>query len=164
MVVFTGCDRIKARIKSVVDQTQSEPAPSEPKSLSPEEEAMNKMLQDPKLFDPNAPNSPESDTPTVEINKSATVSILGYHDFRERGGTPMIIASPKFRDQMQAIKDSKIPVIPLSDVLAWKRGEKDIPEEAIVLTMDDGWEGVYQYAYPILKEFGFPFTVYLYKK
>ena len=164
LMVFTGCDRIKARIKSVVDQTQSEPVPPEVKPLSPEEEAMNKMLQDPKLFDANAPNSPEGDTPEVEINKSATVSILGYHDFRERGGTPMIIASPKFRDQMQAIKDSKIPVIPLSDVLAWKRGEKDIPEEAIVLTMDDGWEGVYQYAYPILKEFGFPFTVYLYKK
>jgi peptidoglycan/xylan/chitin deacetylase (PgdA/CDA1 family) len=30
--------------------------------------------------------------------------------------------------------------------------------------MDDGWEGVYTYAYPVLKEYGFPFTIYLYKK
>jgi peptidoglycan/xylan/chitin deacetylase (PgdA/CDA1 family) len=65
---------------------------------------------------------------------------------------------------MQAIKDSKIPVISLSDVMAWKKGEKNIPEEAIVITMDDGWEGVHTFAYPVLRDFGFPFTVYLYKK
>lgn len=161
--VLTGCDRIKARIKSVVEQTQEPPPAPEVVQLSPEEEAMNKMLQDPKLFDANAPSPDLGETPALEINKSATVSILGYHDFRERGGTPMIIAAPKFREQMQAIKDSKIPVIPMRDVLAWKRGEKNIPEESIVITMDDGWEGVYRHAFPILKEFGFPFTVYLYK-
>ena len=109
--------------------------------------------------EPEAPQAPE-----FELNKSSVVSILGYHDFRERGGSPMLIASSKFREQMQAIKDSKIPVISLDDVMAWKRGEKNIPEEAIVITMDDGWEGVYQFAYPVLKEFGFPFTIYLYKK
>ncbi|MDZ4286698.1 MAG: polysaccharide deacetylase family protein, partial [Prosthecobacter sp.] len=69
-----------------------------------------------------------------------------------------------FREQMQAVKDSGIPVIPLSDILAWRKGEKNIPEEAFVITMDDGWEGVYTYAYPVLKEFGFPFTIYCYKK
>jgi len=76
----------------------------------------------------------------------------------------MLIAGSKFRQQMQAIKDSQIPVIPLADVMAWKRGEKNIPPESIVITFDDGWEGVYEQAYPVLKEFGFPFTVYLYKK
>jgi len=161
--MLVSCDRLKARIDSVMARArQSRTAEPAPTALSPEEEAMNKMLQDPKLFESAQPAAEAA--PAVEINKSATVSILGYHDFRERGGTPMIIAEPKFRQQMQAIKDSKIPVIRMSDVIAWKRGEKDIPEEAICITMDDGWEGVYQYAYPVLKEFGFPFTIYLYKK
>ena len=71
---------------------------------------------------------------------------------------------PVFRQQMQALKDANIPVIPMSDVLAWKRGEKNIPEESVVITMDDGWLGVHQFAYPILKEFNYPFTFYLYKK
>ena len=161
LMSLTSCDKIKARIDSVVKRSrQLQPQHEAP--LSSEEERMNRILQDPKLFEAAQP-IPEA--PVVqEINKSAIVSILGYHDFRDRGGTPMIIAGPKFRQQMQAIKDSKIPVIPLSDVLAWKRGEKNIPEESIVITMDDGWEGVYQIAYPILREFGFPFTIYLYKK
>jgi peptidoglycan/xylan/chitin deacetylase (PgdA/CDA1 family) len=135
------------------------------------EESMNQAAEGGKVFDTSVPVTvaPEAEPggggeATVEINKSALVSILGYHDFRERGGTPMIIAGPKFRQQMQAIKDSKIPVVPLTDVLAWKRGEKNIPDECIVITMDDGWQGVYSIAYPILKEYGFPFTVYIYKK
>jgi peptidoglycan/xylan/chitin deacetylase (PgdA/CDA1 family) len=76
----------------------------------------------------------------------------------------MVISETKFREQMQFIKDSNIPVIPLNDVLAWKKGTKNIPEESFVITMDDGWEGVYKHAWPILKEHRFPFTIYLYKK
>ena len=170
LLSFTSCDRVKTKLKSVVKEFKDS-APSQPKLTPAEEEAMNQTLENPSVFDPNAPRpkavpvaeeAPQE--PTIEVNKSAIVAILGYHDFRDRGGSPMMIAEPKFRQQMEAIRDSKIPVIPLSDVLAWKRGEKNIPEEAICITMDDGWVGVYQYAYPILKEMGFPFTVYLYKK
>jgi peptidoglycan/xylan/chitin deacetylase (PgdA/CDA1 family) len=131
---------------------------------------MKQAAEGGKVFDSSVPVVPVTpalvnEVPAaLEINKSALVSILGYHDFKERGGTPMVIAGSKFRQHMQAIKDSKIPVIPLSDVLAWKRGEKNIPDECIVITMDDGWQGVYTIAYPILREFGFPFTIYLYKK
>ncbi|MEQ1749315.1 MAG: polysaccharide deacetylase family protein [Prosthecobacter sp.] len=116
------------------------------------------------IFEAAKPEEAAPKAIAFELNKSAVVAILGYHDFRERGGSPMIIAASKFREQMQAIKDSGIPVIPLSDVLAWRKGQKNIPEECIVITMDDGWEGVHTYAYPVLKEFGFPFTAYIYKK
>ena len=172
LLSFTSCDRIKTKVKSLANELKN-PVPAKKPLTSAEEEAMNKTLDDPKIFDPNAPHpkaaataeeTPDPSEPAVEVNKSASVAILGYHDFRDRGGSPMLIAEPKFRQQMEAIRDSKIPVVALSDMLAWKRGEKNIPEECIVITMDDGWEGVYQYAYPILKEMGFPFTVYLYKK
>ncbi len=171
--MMTSCDRIKTKFKEVAKELKT-PAPQK-KAESAQDEAMNKTLDDPSVFDPNAPR-PKSDgtaattpeepepAPTIEVNKTASVAILGYHDFRDRGGSPMLIAEPKFRQQMEAIRDSKIPVVPLSDVLAWKRGQKNIPEECIVITMDDGWVGVYQYAYPVLKEMGFPFTIYLYKK
>jgi peptidoglycan/xylan/chitin deacetylase (PgdA/CDA1 family) len=166
LVGLASCDRIKSRVDAIMQRTQNIEAKKAPESdhqLSAEEVAMNKMLQDPKLFDASSAEPDVPTAPVVEINKAATVSILGYHDFRERGGTSMLIAGPKFRQQMQAIKDSKIPVITMSDVLAWKRGEKDVPEESIVITIDDGWRGVYEIAYPILKEFKFPFTIYLYK-
>jgi peptidoglycan/xylan/chitin deacetylase (PgdA/CDA1 family) len=159
-----SCDRIKAKIKAVLKSQGLGDKPEEaPPELTPEEQAMNKILENPEVFDA----VPEKEVPKAiafELNKSATVAILGYHDFKERGGSPMVIAAGKFREQMAAIKESKIPVVPLSLVMDWKKGRANVPEECIVITMDDGWEGVYTYAYPVLKEYGFPFTIYLYKK
>lgn len=101
--------------------------------------------------------------PPFAHDKSAQVSILLYHEFSSAGNaTDMTIPTVLFREQMQAIKDSGEAVISLEDFLAWKRGEKNIPNPSIMITMDDGWKSVYTDAYPILKEFGFPFTIFLY--
>jgi peptidoglycan/xylan/chitin deacetylase (PgdA/CDA1 family) len=175
LVLLSGlpaCKRIESkldRLAQAAGLTQGPtPGGSSGKSteapLTPEEEAMEKRLKESAVFEAAKEEDIAPKAEPFELNKSAVVSILGYHDFRERGGNPMIIAASKFREQMKAIKDSGIPVIPLSDVVAWRKGLKNIPEESIVITMDDGWVGVYTYAFPVLKEYGFPFTVYVYKK
>jgi len=92
------------------------------------------------------------------------VAVLGYHDFSEsERETAMRIRTSKFRKQMEVIRKMEIPVISMADFIAWKDEGKAIPEKAIVITLDDGWKSVYTDAYPVLKEFGFPFTIYLYK-
>lgn len=92
------------------------------------------------------------------------VAVLGYHDFSEtERETAMRIRTSKFRKQMEAIRQLGIPVIPMADFIAWKDSGKAIPDKAIVITMDDGWKSSYTDAFPILKEFGYPFTIYLYK-
>ncbi len=94
----------------------------------------------------------------------ARVSVLGYHVFHPtKPATEMLIPTSKFREQMEAIRASKIPVITLAKFLAWRRGAAELPPQSILLTMDDGWRSVYTEAFPIMKEFQFPFTVYLYK-
>ena len=99
------------------------------------------------------------------INKEARVSILGYHDFTEgRSRNDMIINIDVFRDQMQAIKDAELPVISMSKYLAWRRGESDIPERSLMITIDDGWKATHTLAMEVLKEFGYPFTLFLYNK
>ncbi|MEN3943879.1 polysaccharide deacetylase family protein [Prosthecobacter sp. SYSU 5D2] len=166
-----ACKRIESKLDRLAEAAgiTQEPSPDDPSGVSappltPEEEAMEKRLKDSAVFEAAREEDLAPKAEPFELNKSAVVSILGYHDFRERGGSPMIIAASKFREQMKAIKESGIPVIPLSDVIAWRKGLKNIPEESLVITMDDGWVGVYTYAFPVLKEYGFPFTVYVYKK
>ena len=91
------------------------------------------------------------------------VTVLGYHDFSAtKKATEMRIPTEKFRKQMQAIKDLGLKVITMDDFTAWKRGEKEVADKSILITIDDGWKSVYTDAYPILKEFGYPFTVFLY--
>lgn len=101
---------------------------------------------------------------TTEPEKDGVrVTVLGYHDFsKTRPVTDMCISTSKFSKQMQAIKDLKLNVISLEDFKQWKAGKKDIPDRSVLITIDDGWKAVYTEAYPILKEHGFPFTVYLY--
>jgi peptidoglycan/xylan/chitin deacetylase (PgdA/CDA1 family) len=93
------------------------------------------------------------------------VSVLGYHDFSEKlPATAMRIQTSKFRKQMEAIRQLGIKVISMEDFTAWKKSGKEIPKKCIVLTFDDGWKSVYTDIYPILKELGYPFTIYLYKE
>ncbi len=92
------------------------------------------------------------------------VAVLGYHEFSEsEPETEMRIRTAKFRQQLETIRELGLPVIPMSDFIAWKNGEKTIPAKSVVITIDDGWKSVYTDAYPILKEFGYPFTIYLYQ-
>lgn len=97
------------------------------------------------------------------VSDGVRVSVLGYHDFsKTKKATQMLLPTATFRKQMEAIRDLGLNVISMEDFTAWKRGEKKIRDKSVVITIDDGWEAVYTEAYPILKEFKFPFTVFLY--
>lgn len=116
-----------------------------------------------------AQDSPVSVPPVVapvEIpDDGVRVSVLGYHDFAEnKPATQMRIQPSKFRKQMETIRQLGIKVISMEDFSAWKKTGKEIPKKSIVLTFDDGWKPVYTDIFPILKEFGYPFTIYLYKE
>lgn len=109
---------------------------------------------------------PSAAVPPVDVSEDdgARIAVLGYHDFSEtEPETAMRIRTSKFRKQLETIRQLGITVISLDDFVAWKKGEKDIPEKSALITLDDGWKSVYTDAFPILREFGYPFTLYLYK-
>jgi len=93
---------------------------------------------------------------------SSQVTVLGYHRFENPAKDPLAITTEEFRQQMQALKDAGITVISMEDFLAWRRGEKQIPERSALITIDDGYNCAYHIAWPILKEFGYPFTFFVY--
>jgi len=98
------------------------------------------------------------------VNKEARVSILGYHDFVEgKSDSDMKLNIDDFRIQMQAIKDAELPVISMREYLNWKQGKGRIPEKCVMITIDDGWKAVHTLAMPVMREFGYPFTVFLYQ-
>ena len=89
--------------------------------------------------------------------------MLGYHRFVNKVNRPDTEITPaEFEAQMQALKDAGITVISMEDFLAWKRGEKEIPQKSALITLDDGWKSQYEVAWPILKKFGYPFTMFIY--
>ena len=120
------------------------------------------------LWAQDAAVPPAAVLPPTEVlaipDDGVRVSIIGYHDIAENlPETAMRIRTSKFRKQMEAIRLLGIKVITLEEFIAWKKGDQQIPEKSILITFDDGWKSVYTDAFPILKEFGFPYTVFLYK-
>lgn len=100
----------------------------------------------------------------LKIKKSAQVSLLCYHDFTTGKSTnPMVINIEHFRQHMQALRDARLPVISMDHYLAWRRGEKDISDPSILITIDDGWKSTLTLAHPVLRDFGYPYTLFLYK-
>ena len=98
------------------------------------------------------------------INKNAAVMVLCYHRLEEhpRPKDELAITAQEFEKEMQQIKDAGFSVIPMQDFLAWRRGDKDIPAKCCVITIDDGYVSGYDTAWPILKKFNYPFTMFVY--
>ena len=97
------------------------------------------------------------------IDQSAQVVIYGYHRFVKQVRRPDTEITPEmFEAQMKSLKDKNVPVIGMQDFLAWKRGEKNIPPHAAIITIDDGYKSGYEVAWPILKKYGYPVTMFIY--
>src|SRR5882757_9815860 len=101
-------------------------------------------------------------TPAPAVDRSAKVIVFCYHRFEDNPRDTLAIAPAEFRVQMKQLKDDGIAVIPMKDMLAWRRGEKSIPPKSAVITIDDGYVSGFSVAWPILKEFGYPFTMFIY--
>jgi peptidoglycan/xylan/chitin deacetylase (PgdA/CDA1 family) len=114
------------------------------------------------------PSAVPSPSPAPKITKpvvdqTAQVLVFGWHRFVDKVKRPDTEITPQdFAKQMQELKDHGITVIGMQDLLAWKRGEKNIPPRSAVLTFDDGWKSQYEVGWPILKKFGYPLTLFIY--
>lgn len=97
------------------------------------------------------------------VDQTAQTIIFCYHRLVDKIRAPGTeIKTPDFEAQMQMLKDKGITVISLQDYLAWRRGEKNIPPRCAVITFDDGWKSQYEVAWPILKKFNYPVTLFIY--
>jgi len=110
---------------------------------------------------PVAAASPKITKPVVD--QTAQTLIFCYHRLVDKVRYPGTEITPAaFEAQMKELKDKGVTVISMQDLLAWKRGEKNIPPRCAVITFDDGWKSQYEVAWPILKKFGYPVTMFIY--
>src|SRR4051812_2473826 len=115
-----------------------------------------------------APKTAAAATPAPTVSKpvvdqTAQTIIFCYHRLVDKVRYPGTEITPAtFEQQMKMLKDRGITVIGLQDLLAWKRGEKNIPPRCAVISFDDGWKSQYEVAWPILKKLGYPVTMFIY--
>ena len=96
--------------------------------------------------------------------RSQRLLILAYHgislDDEHEWDASLYMSADLFRRRMQLLKNSNCAVLPLSEAVR-RLYDGDLPDRCVALTFDDGNYDFYKQAHPIIREFGFPVTVYL---
>jgi peptidoglycan/xylan/chitin deacetylase (PgdA/CDA1 family) len=84
------------------------------------------------------------------------VAVADEYKYRSRH----YIRKELFRHRIEYLQRKRYPILPLGEAVE-ALGVERLPPCATVITMDDGWEGVYSVALPIIKELGIPVTLYV---
>lgn len=87
------------------------------------------------------------------------VTILLYHAVDDSGSI-LSVPPAAFRVQMRAVRACGRPVMTASE-LARRIAAGNPPSDAVCITFDDGYRSVAREAWPVLREFGLPATVFL---
>ncbi len=64
-----------------------------------------------------------------------------------------------FREQMQRLKDENVDVYSLDQINEMMK-TNTVPNHCVTITFDDIDESVYKVAYPIMKEYNYPFSIF----
>ncbi len=91
---------------------------------------------------------------------SAELIVLSYHEAdhaldRREDFNAMAVETTELAKQFSWLKEHGYVSIKIDDLLAAQRGERPLPEKAVLLTFDDGYRGMYKQVYPLLKVFDF---------
>lgn len=100
----------------------------------------------------------------VFIDGYQRIPVLCYHQFTEdkKSQNKMVVTRAEFESQMDYLAANKYHVLALSELGSFLKGEKELPLNSVVITIDDGYKNYFEVAYPILKKHNFPSTMFIY--
>jgi len=90
------------------------------------------------------------------------LTVISYHEIADQKDAliPMYAVSPtNFVRQMDWLKNHGYHFVSVDQVLNARAGKTPLPEQAVLITFDDGYRSVYNNAFPILKLFNAPAVV-----
>jgi len=90
--------------------------------------------------------------------------VLAYHDVRDRvdqdfDADQYAISTANLIDHFTWLRINGFNVVSIDDILAASRGERPLPERAVLLTFDDGFASVTTHVLPLLELFDYPAVV-----
>lgn len=93
--------------------------------------------------------------------KMKNVTILAYHKVNDTGVSTLDVSLKNFKQQMEFLRTHKYNVISLEELIKKRDEVRKGNRKIAVITFDDGHKDNYTFAYPILRKYGFPATIFL---
>lgn len=110
-------------------------------------------------------NASRAGAPKYKLSRDIKgIPILMYHNISPDPSTGSIghrMEPETFERQMRYLKEHDYHTVDLGAVLDYYQKGAALPEKPIVITIDDGYQGNYYYAYPALKKYGFTATIFV---
>lgn len=100
-------------------------------------------------------------------NRKACVPILTYHHISYPPADAdtlrlgLTTSPERFKEHLDYFRANGVTPISLYDLLYRLALGRPLPEKPVILTMDDAYDDVYRYAFPLLKEYGFTATLFI---
>lgn len=94
------------------------------------------------------------------LDRGPTIRVLTYHRFGDAVRDPWCVSAAVFEEQMRWLAEQKLAVS-LDDVERFVRGETQLPDGAVLVTMDDGFSSVLNIAAPIMQRHRIPSVAYV---
>jgi peptidoglycan/xylan/chitin deacetylase (PgdA/CDA1 family) len=103
----------------------------------------------------------------VSSERYQTVPILCYHRFGNgtsgKGASgKMTVSASDFAAQLDWLARNDFHVLHLKQLQPWLEGKQALPKRSVIITADDGYASFYRIAFPLLKKYNFPATLFVY--
>ena len=98
----------------------------------------------------------------VELRSASVVPVLMYHSFQaEEDKLIPYVSAEIFADQMEFLAKNRYNVVGADKVIAYMTRKEKMPAKTVAITADDGYYNFYLNAYPVLKKYNLPATVFI---
>ncbi|MCF8231127.1 MAG: polysaccharide deacetylase family protein [Bacteroidales bacterium] len=99
--------------------------------------------------------------PAVKGQKSETaIPIFAYHRFGDSRYPSTNIEMDVFKKQLRYLEENNYSVMTLGNALK-AIDNNNLPKNPAILTVDDGYLSFFENAFPVLKEYGYPATIFI---
>ncbi len=92
---------------------------------------------------------------------AADLPVLMYHHLSQEGDANSTISIDLFAQHLAALEDAGYNTVTIDDLLDYVYRDADLPENPVLITFDDGYLSNYEYAYPLLQEYGMHATIFV---
>ena len=97
----------------------------------------------------------------VKYSVPEGVSVLMYHMIGNEPGNAAIMTEANLRIQMNYLRDHGYHPITMQELYDYVTKGAPLPEKPVCITFDDGYLDSYTIVYPLMREYGFPWTLFL---
>jgi len=87
--------------------------------------------------------------------------ITVYHHVATDTPPSTSISPQDFRAHLNYLQENDFNVMSLTDMVEVLREGQEVPDKSLAITFDDGYISIYETAFPMLQEFGMPFTLFV---